>query len=276
MRQTQNTQKNSNKKSVFVIALLLLLVAVIGFGGYTLSKYVSSKSDNGTASVAKWGFTVTTNASDIFGTDYKYDTAEKTSISNSATGTVLTVSAKTPTSGTRSNLVAPGTKGSMTFTIDGTAEVKSHVAINLNVTSDVVLKYTSETVADGTYNPVKWTLKKGNAVVTTGENGATKLENVTLAQIATVLNGYGADVEANAAYAHAGTYTLEWAWAFDGTEENADQLDTLLGMVATKAGETRTQENALTNEGFTEVVATTKTTINFNLSVSVTQLKGNE
>lgn len=265
MRQTQNTQKNSNKKSVFVIALLLLLVAVIGFGGYTLSKYVSSKNKNGTASVAKWGFTVTANASDIFGTDYKYDTAEKTSISNSATGTVLTVSAAPVEEGkTRSNLVAPGTKGSMTFTIDGTAEVKSHVAINLNVTSDVVLKYTSETVTDGTYNPVKWTLKKGNAVVTTGEGGATKLENVTLAQIATVLNGYGADVEANAAYAHAGTYTLEWAWAFDGQD---DALDTFLGTIANAP--------ATTTDGTYTKAAGTSTTIEFALSVSVTQVKGN-
>lgn len=271
MRQTQNTQKNSNKKSIFIIALLLLLVAVIGFGGYTLSKYVSSKEDKGTANVAKWGFTVTANSNGLFGTDYKYDTVANTSISNSTTGTVLTVSAKQPDSGNRSNLVAPGTKGSMTFTIDGTAEVKSHVAINLNVTSDVVLKYTAENVTDGTYNPVKWTLKKGNAVVTTGEGGATKLENVTLTEIATVLNGYGADVEANATYAHAGTYTLEWAWAFETGSNDADKalnnkLDTFLGTIANAP--------ATTTDGTYTKAEGTSTTIEFALSVSVTQVKG--
>jgi len=255
MRQTQNTQKNSNKKSVFVIALLLLLVAVIGFGGYTMSKYISSKTADGTASVAKWGFTVDANATNLFGTEYKYDTTANTSISNSATGSVITVKAANGTS----NLVAPGTKGSMTFSITGSAEVRSRVAINLAVTSDVVLKYTATDVADGTYAPVKWTLKKDGTAVT----GA---ENVTLAQIATVLNGYSADVEANATYAHAGTYTLEWAWAF---ESGNDALDTFLGTIA--------HTPATTTDGtYTKVAEGTSTTINFNLSVSVTQLKGNE
>lgn len=268
MRQTQNTQKNSNKKSVFVIALLLLLVAVIGFGGYTMSKYISSKSDNGTASVAKWGFEVTANGNKLFGKEYKYDTVKKASVIKDDTSATLTVQAAT---GNTSNLVAPGTTGSMTFSITGTAEVKSHVDINFTVNSDVVLKYTKDDVA-GTYSPVKWTLKKDDVVVT---NGETRLENVTLAQIATVLNGYDADVAANETYAHAGNYTLEWAWAFDGTASNADadKLDTLLGMVATKAGATH---NALTNEGFTEVVADTKTTINFDLSISVAQVKGDK
>lgn len=269
MRQTQNTQKNSNKKSVFVIALLLLLVAVIGFGGYTMSKYISSKSDKGTANVAKWGFTVDANATNIFGAEYKYD-GKSASVVNTASGATLTVSAVTPATGERSNLVAPGTTGSMTFSIAGTAEVKSHVDINFTVNSDVVLKY--KTSAEGApldYAPVKWTLKKDGVVVT---DGATELKNVTLAQIATVLNGYDADVAANATYAHAGNYTLEWAWAFDGTASNADadKLDTLLGMVATKAGATH---NALTNEGFTEVVADTKTAISFDLSISVVQVK---
>ena len=266
MRQTQNTQKNSNKKSVFVIALLLLLVAVIGFGGYTLSKYVSSKSDNGTASVAKWGFTVTATGDGLFGTDYKYDTAANTSISNSTTGTVLTVSAKTPDSGNRSNLVAPGTQGSMTFTIDGTAEVKSRVAINLNVTSDVVLKYTATGVTDGTYNPVKWTLKKGvgeSQAVVKAKDTNKDLANVTLAEIAAELNSYGADIEANATYANAGTYTLEWAWAF---ESGNDALDTFLGTIANTP--------ATTTDGTYTKAAGTSTTIEFALSVSVTQVKG--
>lgn len=264
MRQTQNTQKNSNKKSIFIIALLLLLVAVIGFGGYTLSKYVSSKNDNGTANVAKWGFTVTANGDGLFGADYKYDANEKASIVNTEDGATLTVSAASADS----KLVAPGTKGSMTFTIAGTAEVKSQVAVSLTG-NDVVLKYTTKTITDGTYNPVKWTLKKEgvtNALLSGG----------SFDDLVGALEDLGGYVDANASYANAGNYIIEWEWAFDGTANNADadKLDTLLGMVATKAGETRTQENALTNEGFTEVVATTKTTINFNLSVSVTQIKG--
>ena len=75
MRQTQNASKKDNRKSILVIGLLLLLVAVIGFGGYTLSKYVTKKSETGSASVAKWGYTVEAKADKLFGTKYTFETA---------------------------------------------------------------------------------------------------------------------------------------------------------------------------------------------------------
>ena len=50
---------------MIIVALLLLLVAVIGFGGYTLSKYVSNKTSGGTAQVAKWGYTVEADATKL-------------------------------------------------------------------------------------------------------------------------------------------------------------------------------------------------------------------
>lgn len=270
MRQTQNTQKNSNKKSVFVIALLLLLVAVIGFGGYTMSKYISSKSDEGTAHVAKWGFEVTAKSDGLFGTEYKYDTTANTSISNSTTGTVITVNAATP----NTNLVAPGTAGSMTFEVKGSAEVLAQIKVEMNNVSDVKLAYKEGENVQTPYTPVKWTLKKGDNVFTyTGDDGEVKLENVTLEDIKTGLTKlYSAPIAAGTSVSD--KYTLSWAWAFDGTASNAnaDKLDTLLGMVATKAGD-RTQADALTNEGFTEVVADTKTAISFKLSISVAQLQ---
>lgn len=252
MRQTQNTQKNSNKKSVFVIALLLLLVAVIGFGGYTMSKYISSKSDNGTASVAKWGFTVTANGDGLFGKEYKYDAGKNASIVNTGAGASLTVKADNEES-----RVAPGTTGSMTFSIGGTAEVKSKIEVSLTG-NDVVLKYTTATVTDGEYAPVKWTLKK------TGGTG-TLLNGGTFAQLTTELAKLNATVEANAAYANAGEYTIEWAWAY---ESGNDALDTFLGTIANTPATT-------TDGTYTKATGTT-TAISFNLSVSVTQLKGNE
>lgn len=270
MRQTQNAQKKDNRKSIFVIGLLLLLVAVIGFGGYTLSKYVTEKKEGGTASVAKWGFTVKSNSDNLLGPDYKYDTSKSNSVKNNTEGATLTVSANSVAGGTRSNLVAPGTTGSMTFEIGGTAEVKATVNIDMTVNSDVVLKY--KTAANEPtaleYNPVKWTLKKLNATGTyeVVQNADGKsLENVTLAEIATELNGYDETVDANGTYAHAGSYTIEWVWAFDGTAENAnaDKLDTLLGWKASNT-------DIPTDYGFT-VEAGTQTTINFALNISITQ-----
>lgn len=255
MRQTQNTQKNSNKKSVFVIALLLLLVAVIGFGGYTMSKYISSKSDKGTANVAKWGFEVTAKGDKLFGADYKYD-GKSASVVNTAEGATLTVSAASAGEGVeRSNLVAPGTTGSMTFSITGTAEVRSKIEVSLTG-NDVVLKYTTATVADGEYAPVKWTLKKKDATDPLLNGG-------TFAQLTTELAKLNATVEANATYAKAGEYTIEWAWAF---ESGNDALDTFLGTIANKPATT-------TDGTYTKVEEGTHTAISFNLSVSVTQLQ---
>ncbi len=274
MRQTQNAQKKDNRKSIFVIGLLLLLVAVIGFGGYTLSKYVTEKKETGSASVAKWGFTVNSNSENLFGPDYKYDTSKSNSVKNNTAGATLTVSASTPTSGTRANLVAPGTTGSMTFEIGGTAEVKATVAVEMRDITDVVLKYktTANEPTALEYNPVKWTLKKLNATSTyeVVQNADGKsLENVTLAEIATELNTYGATVDANGTYAHAGSYTIEWVWAFDGTAANAhaDKLDTLLGWIANGT-------NIPDGYGFT-VETGTNTSIGFTLNISVTQVKGN-
>lgn len=259
MRQTQNTQKNSNKKSVFVIALLLLLVAVIGFGGYTMSKYVSSKSDKGTANVAKWGFEVTAKGDGLFGKEYKYDAGKSASVVNTASGVTLTVSAASAGEGVeRSNLVAPGTTGSMTFSITGTAEVRSKIEVSLSG-NDVVLKYTTDTVADGEYAPVKWTLKKKGVTTALVDNGSFKDLQDGLAGLSATV------VEANAAYANAGEYTIEWAWAFEGGN---DALDTFLGTIANKP--------ATTTDGTYTKAEGTSTAISFNLSVSVTQLKGNE
>lgn len=251
MRQTQNAQKKDNRKSIFVIGLLLLLVAVIGFGGYTLSKYVTKKDASGNASVAKWGFTVTSETNNLFGANYEFKTgATNSTVTATNDATKLTVKA----SSENSKVVAPGTTGSMTFTIGGTAEVKAKVVINMTVTKDVVLKYTVGEAAAEEYKPVKWTLKKGE----------TKLvENSTLAKIAEELNkdAYDETINPGEAYTNAGTYTIEWAWAY---ESGNDALDTFLGTIAHTPGTT-------TDGTYTKVAEGTSTEIDFALSISITQ-----
>lgn len=253
MRQTQNAQKKDNRKSIFVIGLLLLLVAVIGFGGYTLSKYVTKKHADGKASVAKWGFTVSADATNLLGKEYKYNGANSTV--NGDQG--ITVKAKT----SEGNIVAPGTTGSMTFTIDGTAEVKAKIEVKMNVTSDVVLKYKTTAAPETTpveYYPVKWTLKKTVDTTTT-----TVAENKTLAELKTELAKLNATVEAGADYANAATYTIEWAWAFE-VDETTNELDTFLGKIANKAD--ATDDKYTKQDG-------TSTAFNFTLDISVTQVK---
>lgn len=248
MRQT-NTRKKNNLRSMIIVALLLLLVAVIGFGGYTLSKYVSNKTEGGKAQVAKWGYTVDADATKLFGKNYKFDTTSSVVTDGTAD---LTVS-----SSSTANLVAPGTSGSMTFSVKGAAEVLAKVDIEFTVVNDIVLNYEKDGTA-GTYKPVKWTLKKGTTTLVNG---------LTLADVANELNDaakYDITYEPNSAEIN-DVYTLSWAWDFgDATVTENDHLDTLLGMLA--------KENTVTANGKYMVKAGTSTDIEFTLKISVTQL----
>lgn len=252
MRQT-NTRKKNNLRSMIIVALLLLLVAVIGFGGYTLSKYVSNKTSGGTAQVAKWGYTVEADATKLFGKNYEFVTDSSVVTNETAN---LTVS-----SSSTANLVAPGTSGSMTFSVKGAAEVLAKVSIKVTDVKDIILNYTNNGVAAAKpYTPVKWTLKKGSSLVKEG----------TLAEIAAELNDdtkYDITYEPNSTPIN-DEYTLSWAWDFGAAAvtEN-DHLDTLLGMYA--------KDNTLIKNGTYEVAAGTSTEVKFTLEISVTQLAKN-
>lgn len=245
MRQTQNTKKD-NRKSIFVIALLLLLVAVIGFGGYTMSKYISSKQEEGKANVAKWGFTVSTDTTKLFGKNYvagvvSNTTADAATLSAKATGTY--------------NVVAPGHSGSMTFTIAGSAEVKAQVKISVtDGYKDIVLEYKKGETA-GTYNPVVWTLTKKGV---TDPIAKGTLKNIVEKLPATATYNVG-DAAIN------DEYTISWAWAFENADNaDSDALDTLLGWTASETP-------IPTDYGFT-VEAGTNTSIAFTLNISVEQV----
>lgn len=251
MRQTQNTQKKDNRKSIFVIALLLLLVAVIGFGGYTLSKYVTRKSETGSASVAKWGYTVKTDATKLFGTKYTF---EKTNSVVTDADVKLTVKADDA----KTKKVAPGTTGSMIFGVEGKAEVLAQLKVEMLTANDVKLVYKKGAGEEQIYAPIKWTLKKGEAVVGSLENVSLEQIKTGLADIKDVLTiGEEATVE----------YTLSWVWDFDDDGKGTnDEFDTLLGMVA---------KNVTTNGEYTAVMedGKTNTNLSFELSISIVQLK---
>ena len=246
MRQT-NTRKKNNLRSMIIVALLLLLVAVIGFGGYTLSKYVSNKTSDGKAQVAKWGYTLEADATNLFGKNYKYDRAASI-VTTDTTG--LTVA-----SSSDAKLVAPGTTGSMKFTVSGKAEVKAALSFTFgDGAKDIVLKYTKNGVAN-TYKPVKWTLTKtgdeGNAVTGTLEDVANALKTTT--------SNYAINTQIDE------EYTLSWAWAFeDATIADSNDLDTILGRLA--------NSETITSDVYTVDAANSSTTISFEVTMVVTQL----
>ena len=221
----QKSERKNNKKITVIIALLLALIAILSFGGYTLSKYVTSGGSTGKAQVAKWGYTMEIDGSNLFGKNYKFD--DKASKGTKDT-TGLTVKA----SGDY-NVIAPGTTGSMTFTIGGQAEVKALIAMGITPEKDITLKLKKADGQEIVYNPVKWTLKKNGKVIT-------GLENKTLIDVAGAFHDMTSNpvssVKKPGEVLEETTYELIWAWAFEGTDTftgiTADELDTILGRCA--------------------------------------------
>ena len=237
--------------------LLLALIALMCFGGYTFSKYVTSGKGSGTANVAKWGYTASVDTTNLFGKEYKLATTNVSTVNGTGT-----INVKADTTNER-NLVAPGTTGSMTFKVGGKAEVKARLYMGITPNHDVVLKIQKAGEAEIVYNPVKWTLKKNGTVVP----GA---QSVTLIEIADKLNhepvSVGGTYEAGTEVTET-TYELSWEWAFEGTETftgiTVNELDTILGQRANNA--------AFTYAGWTINEAVTN--IEFVLDVKVEQVQ---
>lgn len=217
----QKSERKNNKKTTVIIALLLALIAILSFGGYTLSKFVTSGGSTGKAQVAKWGYKMEIDGSNLFGKNYKYD-GVASKVTKNADG--LTVKA----SGDYDhNVIAPGTTGSMTFKIGGQAEVNVLIAMGIHPEKDVTLKLQKSDGKEIVYNPVKWTLKKNGDDVTGAIN--TTLHNVA----GTFHSDPVVGTKKTGAVLGDTTYELIWTWAFEGTETfegiTADELDTILG-----------------------------------------------
>ena len=224
----QKSERKNNKKTTVIIALLLALIAILSFGGYTLSKYVTSGGSTGKAQVAKWGYTLEIDGSNLFGKNYKFDD-KASKVTKDTTG--LTVKA----SGDY-NVIAPGTTGSMTFKIGGQAEVVALIAMGIDPKKDVTLKMQKAGGGEIVYNPVKWTLKKNTHVLP-------GMEKTTLHEVAgafhDMIHNSASSVKNPGDVLADTTYELVWEWAFEGTGTfegvTADELDTILGRRAKDA-----------------------------------------
>lgn len=227
--------KTKTRKSAFLVAILLLLIGVIAFASTTFAKYVTSKTTTQTARVAKWGYTIEVNTTDLFGEAYNQGARVAADASS--------VDVKADTSGTL--IVAPGTAGSMTFSISGQAEVLSKLTVTAESDKEICLTKTEDS---SEYYPVKWTLKEDDSAVS-------GCENVTLAEIVTELNTIVSTNPVNTAIDK--EYTLSWEWSFE-TNDADNEKDTILGLIM--QGETV--------DGYTAV-----TDIAFDLTIGVEQIQ---
>lgn len=245
VNQKRTDNKSKKSKTIIVAAIVLMLCLITTcVVGTTLAKYTTSGSGSDSAQVAKWGVKIEiSGASDMFKNEYD----------NVKAATVA---------GTARDVVAPGTSGFTTFSISGTPEVKLHLDFALTDVKDVVLKTGNGKVTlTEDYYPVKFTLKKNgdtaehDKVVTyTKDEESKTAENISLEEMVNALNSLDNDYDPNTDLA--ATYTLSWAWAFDGVNDDAD---TLLGDII-----------ADVNTGVT--ADTYNTEVKFTLTITATQI----
>ena len=246
----QNVLKN--KKVVMIVAMVLMVALVAGMGAMTYSRYVSSANMDkaATATVAKWGYVVKFDTTNMFGANYELKANNLAVVKNEGNDVVSAVATDF--------IVAPGTSGYMTIKVDGVAEVLAQLSVKVAEGYKDITLFLADDGNDETkdvYMPVKWTLKDGDNVV----NGCNK---TTLEEIKKQLVLYSTDIEVGQALDK--TLTIEWEWALDSGN---DDLDTILGLLAASKS-LSTEQSALLKADATHI-----TSITFDLSATVKQIQ---
>ena len=206
-------KENKTMKKVLTISALALLLGLVGYtGGSTFAKYVSKDELPATgATVAQWGFVTTINAENLIGTDYSGSPLA----SKVAAGSGVAVKSDDVA-------LAPGTKGSMTVSVTGNAEVRAQITFNATF-DGISLKKDPEV-----YNPIVYTV----------DDGTTSETFDTAEELNLHLNGYTKVYEVGSTAAI--NLTISWAWDLENSDSNiaglsVNEADTILG-VGSKAG----------------------------------------
>lgn len=192
-------RKSKKITSILLACCAFLLVAITGLG-VTMAKYVKSETKTTTAKVAAFGITMAW-AGD-FAESYTTDnTSVKDSIANSVVST--------------NKVVAPGTTGTITLTLDGTSEVAFTLAISITETySEDNWK---ESATGDPYYPISYT------VTSTAKVGET---DITVESDNKTIN----PINVAPGMALSGVITITWAWPFETTGK--DLADTYMSTVA--------------------------------------------
>lgn len=283
----QTTHNENKRKKVFLITTLLLaLLLIFAFGTYSLSKYVSQDKGSGTATIAKWGYEVKVDATNLFGEKYKNENGSGLSTVAAAEendNIVVAASAED------ANVIAPGTTGYVTIAVEGNAEVAASLAVTLTNAKLPTLKVTVEKVTYE-YKPVNFKLYKYESnqftgdgtlvsVFGTGDNESTTKD---FSEITDYLSTQGltdqTTVSPNSSEFKV-FYKIVWEWEFSGeavsptsetgTTLSADTLDTLFGMYIAEGG---SGEKTITYEDKNYTIASDSvTSFELDISISLTQ-----
>lgn len=273
----ENKKTNRNTRLIILAVILALVVLLMCIGGSTLARYITSKQANvNQATIAKWGFVVTVNTENLFADNYK----DGKKVASGTEG--VDVSATDVT-------IAPNTSGSMTISVNGSAEVLA--TLNLKVgkkTSHVGIKGTAEGSVE--YRPIKWDLLDSENHSVLGEDNDGTLEKALEA-----MNKYFTAHAIDPGTTVNDSYTLTWTWALDQEAgdngiADANRMDTLLSYAAQGAGNyeggnvtvtvadgvATITDKALATDEADKVTYTATTAISFDLTLSVMQIQNSD
>lgn len=283
MEKTKTNKKSKTSLIVLLVAILLCIAVVLGMGGFTYAKYISSKTvETQKATVAKWGYVISADTSKLFGKNYLQNNIVTTA--NPAATDVDVQAAST----NENNVVAPGTSGSMTFSITGSAEVRSAIKIVATTGTTVQLETGTGDSKTTAYEPIKWTLASKSSenddytTVSGWENGKTYSDMIDELGKLSVANIDPGDTTNIPLY-----YKLSWKWELETvkteatTGDNATPAtyynleDTILGACMAA----NTTKNTSADSAYTDVVGPKGETIsiyydstNSNYNVTVTEV----
>ncbi len=215
-----------NRMMRLASALLMCVLLTTSVIGGTFAKYVTTGTASDTARVAKWGVTIAATGA-MFAESYKNDAA----IGSTVIGDGNSVNTD---STNKSNLVAPGTKGTLaSATITGTPEVAVHVEHKATLT------LTGWTVNSAEYFPL--IIKVGETTYgikdmkdSTGTAPTQECDSISalITAVKSAIETSSADYPPNTNLSTAGYGSVSWEWAFD---KNDNAKDTALGNAITPA-----------------------------------------
>lgn len=248
----EKIQITITKKHLTIVAVVLMVALVVGMGAMTYARYISSyNSGEQIATAAKWGFVVSANADNLFPSDYTLATGSHATKTDD--GVAVDASAAT---------LAPGTTGYVSITVNGTAEVRAKLTMDLTISSQVGY--------DNTYLPIKWALTNSADFPASGE---WKTSNDIIDEVDELSQTIDAGTTVD------GKYYIHWCWdletgADDATKAANNRHDTIIGAMSAH-GDNLTNINAtIGGTALTDAeLAKYNNVLSFSLTATIEQIQ---
>lgn len=208
--------KNKKGKKLVVLGAMAALLTLIGVSGsQTYAKYIEeAKVTTQKATVARWGFVQSVTTDNLFANAYGAASAELAS----PTAYTSAVTAKAFVEG--NEIVQPGGTGSLTFHVEGKAEVLAKFTFDSVLRSEIQLGDGSKT-----YKPIIWSYNIVDSTSNSHQSGDLVVNDVSWEEfsdkLADVEIGVDPNNEVNI------DVTISWKWLFETDDGfgNADLTD---------------------------------------------------